>query len=82
MTIKEVLDYVDRIKKNEFTAAEKIRWINEIEGYVQIQIMLLAQPECVSYYPTSECERDLLSGIKSNAAARQNQSSCRWPLIH
>ena len=60
MTIKEVLDYVDRIKKNEFTAAEKIRWINEIEGYVQIQIMLLAQPECVSYYPTSESD---VSGI-------------------
>ena len=60
MTIKEVLDYVDRIKKNEFTTAEKIRWINEIEGYVQIQIMLLAQPECVSYYPTSESD---VSGI-------------------
>lgn len=60
MTIKEVLDYVDRIKKNEFTDAEKIRWINEIEGYVQIQIMLLAQPECVSYYPASESD---MSGI-------------------
>ena len=60
MTIKEVLDYVDRIKKNDFTAAEKTRWINEIEGYVQIQIMLLAQPECVSYYHSSESD---VSGI-------------------
>ena len=32
MTIKDVIDYVDRIKKNEFTTEEKTRWINEIEG--------------------------------------------------
>ena len=66
MTIKEVLDYVDRIKKNDFTAAEKMRWINEIEGYVQVQIMLLAQPECISYYPVSESDMSGISFPASN----------------
>nr|DAL57128.1 MAG TPA_asm: PROTEIN (MANNOSE-BINDING PROTEIN A), HOST DEFENSE, METALLOPROTEIN, SUGAR.9A [Caudoviricetes sp.] len=66
MTIKEVLDYVDRIKKNDFTAAEKMRWINEIEGYVQVQIMLLAQPDCISYYPVSESDMSGISFPASN----------------
>lgn len=61
MTIKDVIDYVDRIKKNEFTTEEKTRWINEIEGYVQIQIMLLAQPECISYCYSSESEQSGIS---------------------
>lgn len=61
MTIKDVIDYVDRVKKNEFTTEEKTRWINEIEGYVQIQIMLLAQPECISYCYSSESEQSGIS---------------------
>ena len=61
MTIKNVIDYVDRVKKNEFTTEEKMRWINEIEGYVQIQIMLLAQPECISYCYSSESEQSGIS---------------------
>lgn len=56
MTISDVLEYVDDVKENEFTEAEKVQWINEIEGYVQIQIMLLAQPECKRYYASNTTE--------------------------
>lgn len=40
-TIGEIIDYVDGIKLNSFTAQQKTTWINELEYRIQYEIMLL-----------------------------------------
>ena len=49
MTIAELLAYVDEIKPNSFSNATKIVWINEAEGLVQTDVMLLASTEIITY---------------------------------
>lgn len=48
MTVKEVLDYVDEIKRNSFSRDIKLVWLNEIECRAQTDVMLLAA-ESVTY---------------------------------
>lgn len=60
MTIQELFDYIDEIKPNSYSDAVKLIWLNEIEGKVQSEIMLLALPECRKYYPNTSYE---LSGM-------------------
>lgn len=60
MTIQEIFDYVDEIKRNSFSKLVKTIWLNELEGKIQNEIMLLAQPECIRYVYESE---GTLSGI-------------------
>lgn len=54
MTIQEVLDYVDGIKPNKYTAEEKTQWLNEVEGMIQLEIMRLAFSEVRDYVYASE----------------------------
>ena len=49
MTIKEIIDFVDGIKPNAFSNQQKTMWLNEAEGLVQTDVMLLARPSIVSY---------------------------------
>lgn len=49
MTIKEIIDFVDGIKPNAFSNQQKTMWLNEVEGLVQTDIMLLARSSIVSY---------------------------------
>ena len=56
MTIQEIFDYVDEIKLNSFSTLSKTIWLNEIEGKIQNEIMLLAQPECIRYVYESHSE--------------------------
>ncbi len=49
MKLKEVIENVDRVKPNEFDFADKVRWLNEAEGMVQTQVLLLAPEEIVTY---------------------------------
>ena len=49
MTIAELLAYVDEIKPNSFSNATKTIWINEAEGLVQTDVMLLASTEIITY---------------------------------
>lgn len=41
-TVKDVLDYVDEVKANNFSRKTKIIWLNELEHRVQTEIMLIA----------------------------------------
>lgn len=41
MTVQEVIDRVDRVKPNAYTNADKLDWLNEVEGKVQTEIFLL-----------------------------------------
>lgn len=41
MTLKECIDFVSEIKPHAFSNETLTEWINEVEGYVQTEIMLL-----------------------------------------
>ena len=47
--ISDLLAYADAVKPNAFDAATKIIWINEIEGMVQTDVMLIASADIVQY---------------------------------
>lgn len=49
MTLKQLIRYVDSIKENAFSSEAKTVWVNEVEGLVQTEIMLLDPAEAVSY---------------------------------
>ena len=53
MTIKEVFDFVDALKPNGFTAAEKTIWLNEVEGKIQTEVMLLSLADVRKYIYSS-----------------------------
>lgn len=59
MKIKEVIEIVDRVKPNAFESADKIRWLNEVEGAVQTEVLMLAPAEIV-VYGAEDTERELL----------------------
>ena len=43
MTPKQLFDYVDEIKPNAFSNATKTIWLNEVEGMVQTEVLLLSE---------------------------------------
>lgn len=59
MKIREVLAYVDESKPNDFEEAQKIRFINEVEGMVQSEVLLLT-PEEIITYDENDMETELL----------------------
>ena len=56
MTIKELMDFVDRVKPNAFSPAEKTVWLNEVEGMVQTDVLLFAEASVLSYVYDAEWE--------------------------
>lgn len=52
MHLKELLERVDAVKPNAFSPAQKINWLNEVEGLVQTEILLLDPLEFI-IYPTA-----------------------------
>lgn len=50
MTIQEVIDFTDRVKPNDFTEDDKVKWISNVEGMVQTQIFLQAPVEFITYH--------------------------------
>ncbi len=45
MTIKDIIRMADGIKPNAFDADTKTAWLNEVEGLVQTEVMLIAPPD-------------------------------------
>lgn len=60
MTLKEVIDMVDVIKPNAFDEDTKTVWINEVEGYVQTEVMLLALDDVITYTWDTDKNKELL----------------------
>ena len=60
MKLGEVISYVDGIKPNAFTNEDKTRWINEAEGMVQTDVLLLAPEEIITYNFENDREAELL----------------------
>lgn len=49
VTVRDVIEYADRMKSNSFAENDKTAWLNEIEYRVQYEIMLLAAEEMRDY---------------------------------
>ncbi len=49
MKISELIAYVDEVKPSAFSDAVKISWLNDIEGMIQTDVMLLDVSEVISY---------------------------------
>lgn len=48
-TLKGVIGMVDDIKPNAFSNETKTQWLNECEGVIQTEVMLLDVAACISY---------------------------------
>jgi hypothetical protein len=51
MTMAKVVEFVDRVKPNVYTAEDKYRWISTLEGMVAREVMQKSVPE---YFPGDE----------------------------
>ena len=60
LKIGDVIAHVDRIKPNSFDVADKLIWINEVEGLVQTEVMLIAVADMVEYTPETDLSTELL----------------------
>lgn len=60
MKIKDAIAYVDSVKPNAFDDAAKILWLNEAEGLVQTEAMLLAVADLIEYTAETDPETELL----------------------
>ncbi len=60
MKIKDVIAYVDAIKPNAFPDEVKVQWINEVEGFIQTDVMLLDILEVIRYSSPDDHETELL----------------------
>jgi len=58
--IYNVLRYVDDVKPNRFEDATKVQWLNEVEGYIQTEVMMLALADVVQYDPEKDMYTELL----------------------
>ncbi len=45
MTAKQIIDRVDEVKPNAFSGAAKLEWLNELEGRVAAEVMLMPQAQ-------------------------------------
>ena len=60
MTIRELLDYIDDVRPNAFTEAQKLLWLNELEARIQRDVFLSG--EAVQYrLPEDEDAAPLLN---------------------
>ena len=59
-TLKSVIEYVDEIKPNAFSDAAKTQWVNECEGLVQTEVLLVAGTELISYSYDADKDKELL----------------------
>lgn len=61
MTIGDAIEYVDRIKPNNFGNDDMIRWVNEVEAMIQTRILLLDIHDVTQYGTwTEDSEKELL----------------------
>ena len=60
MKIGDVIAYVDRIKPNAFDTADKLIWLNEVEGLVQSEVLMIAIDDMVEYTPETDLSVELL----------------------
>lgn len=60
MTVSQVIQAVDEVKPNAFSNEEKTRWLNEVEGMVQTEVLLFASEEVITYSYEQDKDAELL----------------------
>ncbi len=60
MTLSQVIATVDEIKPNAFGDISKTMWMNEVEGLIQTEVMLLPAEGCIRYDANSDTDTELL----------------------
>ena len=60
MTLAEAIAKADEIKPNAFGSQTKTAWINEVEGLVQTQVLLLRADAVITYDTEKDANTELL----------------------
>ena len=60
MTLKELIAQTDALIENTFTPEQKTAWVNEVEGYVQTEVLLLALDGVEQYSYEADKDKELL----------------------
>lgn len=61
MKVKELLSFVDKIVPHSFPEEVQIRWINEVEGRVQTEVLLLSDEDLTAYSWPEHQETELFA---------------------
>ena len=61
MTVTEAIAYADAVKPNAFSDSDKLRWLNEAEGKVQVEVQLVDPEELVIYALPADADETLLA---------------------
>lgn len=75
MTLQNVISYIDSINPNSFSAAAKTAWVNEVEGLIQTEVMLLdpTADGFVTYAYPADADTELL--------VKPPHSKLYWPYL-
>ena len=60
MQLKELIQFVDGLKKNIFANEVKTAWVNEVEGMVQTDVLRLAIQDVVQYTYSEDADPELI----------------------
>ncbi len=72
MIISDLFNSIDAIKPNSFPVAAKLQWLNEVEGLVWTEVMLLA-PDEYRVYTEEDLNKELL--------AKAPHDDLYWPYL-
>lgn len=61
MKLREAIEMADGIKPNAYSDSVKTAWVNECEGLVQTELMLINIDDVISYDSTENMETELLA---------------------
>ena len=60
MTIRDAVSAVDELKPNAYSNDTKVRWLSQLEGRVQLEIMLMDTAEVQVYRWERDADAELL----------------------
>ena len=73
MTIREVLETVDRLKPNQYGSADKLRWLSELDGAVYREILTQHETQTAAfagYTPEADLDGPVVSGDEDRRRQR------------
>ena len=55
MTIRQIIERVDRMKPNGFDTLDKLRWISELDGHLALEVCMMDIQQVQEFAYTEEC---------------------------
>lgn len=65
MTIIEAINQVDNIKPNEYSQADKVRWLSKLDGIVKVEIIDTHEGEPIEFNGYSESDMSVELLVKA-----------------